>query len=263
MIKFFRNIRKKLLVENRFNKYLMYAIGEIILVVIGILIALQINTWNEDRKERTQSLAFVKDLHKDLQTDTLKFNDAMRKLESLIEKNMIVLSKPRHERYSDTIWQAIYSGYYHTSINPRTFQKIQNSGRTTLLGYEALYDDLSFYYTVEYEDLERYLAYDYQRWETISQKFKKVNPEETEIFESKLNNWLDQFPEMQMSGYQQAVLTDSDNRQSNLDFVNSVAGRNILTNNVRRSSLMWDKYRVKREAAIKLMQAIDSTLKHK
>lgn len=49
MIKFFRKIRQKLLSENKFSKYLIYAIGEIILVVIGILIALQINNWNEAR----------------------------------------------------------------------------------------------------------------------------------------------------------------------------------------------------------------------
>jgi len=52
MVKFFRKIRQKLLSENKFIKYLLYAIGEIVLVVIGILIALQINTWNEVRKER-------------------------------------------------------------------------------------------------------------------------------------------------------------------------------------------------------------------
>ena len=50
MIKFFRSIRKALLAENKFSKYLIYAIGEIVLVVIGILIALQINNWNENRK---------------------------------------------------------------------------------------------------------------------------------------------------------------------------------------------------------------------
>ena len=50
MIKFFRKIRQKLLIENRFDKYLIYAIGEIILVVIGILIALYINNSNEQRK---------------------------------------------------------------------------------------------------------------------------------------------------------------------------------------------------------------------
>lgn len=52
MIKFFRKIRQKLLSENRFSKYLLYAMGEIVLVVIGILIALQINNWNENRKNK-------------------------------------------------------------------------------------------------------------------------------------------------------------------------------------------------------------------
>ncbi|MBW2938057.1 hypothetical protein KXJ69_08060 [Aureisphaera sp. CAU 1614] len=52
MIKFFRRIRQRLLTENKFSKYLLYAIGEIVLVVIGILIALQINNWNENRKNR-------------------------------------------------------------------------------------------------------------------------------------------------------------------------------------------------------------------
>ncbi len=50
MIKFFRKIRQNLLIENKTGKYLKYAVGEIVLVVIGILIALQINTWKEDRK---------------------------------------------------------------------------------------------------------------------------------------------------------------------------------------------------------------------
>ncbi len=50
MFRFFRQIRQRLLTENRFTKYLLYAIGEIVLVVVGILLALQINTWNEARK---------------------------------------------------------------------------------------------------------------------------------------------------------------------------------------------------------------------
>ncbi|MFT6046016.1 MAG: hypothetical protein ACI9WC_001721, partial [Arenicella sp.] len=53
MIRFFRKIRQNLIKENKVGKYLLYAIGEIVLVVIGILIALQINTWNEDRKQST------------------------------------------------------------------------------------------------------------------------------------------------------------------------------------------------------------------
>ena len=52
MIKFFRRIRQQLLSENKFSKYLLYAIGEVVLVVIGILIALQINNWNEERVKK-------------------------------------------------------------------------------------------------------------------------------------------------------------------------------------------------------------------
>ena len=66
MIKFFRKIRQRLLTENRFSKYLLYAIGEIILVVIGILIALQINNWNEQlksiAKEKDSLIKFIENL---------------------------------------------------------------------------------------------------------------------------------------------------------------------------------------------------------
>ena len=62
MIKFFRKIRQQLLTENKFSKYLLYAIGEIILVVIGILIALQINTWNEERKLANEEQYLLREL---------------------------------------------------------------------------------------------------------------------------------------------------------------------------------------------------------
>jgi len=54
MIKFFRHIRENLIMENKTGKYLKYAIGEIVLVVIGILIALQVNNWNENRKNQSK-----------------------------------------------------------------------------------------------------------------------------------------------------------------------------------------------------------------
>jgi len=63
MIKFFRRIRQKLLRENQFSKYLLYAIGEILLVVIGILIALQINNWNETRKSKKVELKILQELY--------------------------------------------------------------------------------------------------------------------------------------------------------------------------------------------------------
>ncbi len=66
MINFFRNIRKQYADDNRPIKYMRYAIGEIVLVVIGILIALSINTWNENRKDEQTVIIYLKDLKKEL-----------------------------------------------------------------------------------------------------------------------------------------------------------------------------------------------------
>lgn len=62
MIKFFRHIRQRMIKENRVSKYLLYAIGEIALVMIGILLALQVNTWNEGRKQTTHEQKVLKEL---------------------------------------------------------------------------------------------------------------------------------------------------------------------------------------------------------
>lgn len=74
MIKFFRKIRQHMIKENKASKYMLYAIGEIVLVVIGILIALQINNWNENRKNKIALRTYTKSLIKDFKQDTLTLN---------------------------------------------------------------------------------------------------------------------------------------------------------------------------------------------
>jgi len=65
MIKFFRKIRQNLLSEGKTGKYMKYAIGEIILVVIGILIALQINNWNDKRIKQKKESNFITQIHQE------------------------------------------------------------------------------------------------------------------------------------------------------------------------------------------------------
>jgi len=69
MIKFFRKIRQRLLTENKFIKYLIYAIGEIVLVVIGILIALQLNNLNDQRKSKETVQVYYEQLLQDFEVD--------------------------------------------------------------------------------------------------------------------------------------------------------------------------------------------------
>ncbi|MGB3145561.1 MAG: DUF6090 family protein [Maribacter sp.] len=76
MIKFFRKIRQNLLNEGKTSKYFKYAIGEIVLVVIGILIALQINNWNEERLENDREKITVQNLH-------TEFRENLRDLDSI------------------------------------------------------------------------------------------------------------------------------------------------------------------------------------
>lgn len=87
MLKFFRQIRRQLLQKNKGLEYLLYALGEIFLVVIGILIALQINNWNEHRISRTREVKLLKELNfnlhenierlkKDIEMEYTYFNSA-------------------------------------------------------------------------------------------------------------------------------------------------------------------------------------------
>jgi hypothetical protein len=69
MLRFFRRIRHRLLNNNKFSKYLLYAVGEIMLVVIGILIALQIDNWNEDRMQRKTAILLYQNTRPQLLED--------------------------------------------------------------------------------------------------------------------------------------------------------------------------------------------------
>ena len=75
MIKFFRHIRQNLIMENKTGKYFKYAIGEIILVVIGILIALQINNWNENQKSKKDERYVLTEVLKNLEEDAVLVNE--------------------------------------------------------------------------------------------------------------------------------------------------------------------------------------------
>jgi len=77
MINFFRKIRYDLMEKNKTGKYFKYAIGEIVLVVIGILIALSINNWNEGKKKRVQEVIILKNIQQDLILDTLDISVAI------------------------------------------------------------------------------------------------------------------------------------------------------------------------------------------
>jgi hypothetical protein len=88
MIYFFRKIRQKTLIKNKFGKYLTYAIGEIILVVIGILIALSINNWNENRKDSIEEKAILESLLENLKLSEIQ-SESLIYEENRLKQNLI------------------------------------------------------------------------------------------------------------------------------------------------------------------------------
>ena len=89
MLKFFRNIRQSLLTEDKFSKYLLYALGEIILVVIGKLLALQINNWKEARNRKIEEEKLLIALAEDFKENKIRIQEAISK-----ETNMIASYSP-------------------------------------------------------------------------------------------------------------------------------------------------------------------------
>lgn len=100
MLKFFRKIRQKLLADNKISKYLLYAFGEIALVVIGILIALQINNWNETQIQKATVRTSLASLKLNLEEDIKDLNkqiDYNRTLKKNIDFTFKVIASPEFE----------------------------------------------------------------------------------------------------------------------------------------------------------------------
>ena len=93
MINFFRKIRQKLFVENRFSKYLLYAIGEIVLVMIGILLALQVNNWNEAKKEHQLETEILNNILLNMESDLISLDSCIAENKKQIIGSVKVLEQ--------------------------------------------------------------------------------------------------------------------------------------------------------------------------
>jgi Family of unknown function (DUF6090) len=128
MIKFFRRIRQNLLTENKFSKYLLYAIGEIILVVIGILIALSINNWNEAQKSKLIETALLQDFKKGLEFDILQMDSISAQYDRATISLKTVL---KHLEENLPYTKEIDTHFFNTTL-------LYDSGGLTVSAYETL-----------------------------------------------------------------------------------------------------------------------------
>ncbi|KAA3617016.1 MAG: hypothetical protein D8M58_04535 [Calditrichaeota bacterium] len=132
MLKFFRNIRKQLAAKNKVTKYLWYAIGEILLVVIGILVALQVNNWNENQKAKVKETKVLNQLVDGLTLDRDKLEKELKKLKKVqysIKELEKVLDDPDNPYNAelDTLFGMVY-GMRNITLNKAFYEDLKTSG---------------------------------------------------------------------------------------------------------------------------------------
>lgn len=136
MLRFFRTIRKKLIGQDNIRKYLLYAIGEILLVVLGILIALQVNTWNENRKIANEEQAILARLLEDLELAKIQSQQFIEREKEDIQRLKLALGN--QQELTEIIQQPnrdhfFYASFWDLSFDVPviiTYEDLQNAGDT-------------------------------------------------------------------------------------------------------------------------------------
>lgn len=172
MLKLFRNIRKKQLADSRFGKYLLYAIGEIILVVIGILIAISLNNSNQKKNEKKLVAYKLKQLRQEVYQDSLEIAHIIQFYDSRIEITQTLLKKmeqyePRTDcgatlsllREFEQLRNAVgKDGTYNDMLNTGLFSKIEDEElKQDIIDYykhQSNFRDITWDYVKQFKDIK-------------------------------------------------------------------------------------------------------------
>ncbi|PNQ75290.1 hypothetical protein C1T31_03925 [Hanstruepera neustonica] len=162
MIKFFRSIRYNLMSESKTRKYFKYAIGEIILVVIGILIALQINNWNNNRLAKQAEISQIKQLLEDARADSIFFG-----------------SRANFLKQTDSLQELVLKMYDSALVD--SISKLKHKENSTLFGSRLAYqshiivNNSDAVDIIKNDSIEKYLKRYYAKYEYVATAIELSN----------------------------------------------------------------------------------------
>ncbi|MDG2448797.1 MAG: DUF6090 family protein [Saprospiraceae bacterium] len=156
MIKFFRKIRQQFLVENKVRRYFFYAFGEIVLVVLGILIALSINNWNEGRKNDQKESLLIKNIIEDLKLDSVLISQSLSEMEDQIHVVDELISKALG---SEKILNYDSMGLVRFSSNFRPIAQRNHAEAVSNLENEFTREILQNYFLKEDDVMDIFIEY--------------------------------------------------------------------------------------------------------
>ena len=162
MIKLFRQIREKLILKNEMGKYFKYAIGEIALVMIGILLAIQANNWNIERTARQELDQSYSKLLVELNKDKVLLNELINQNAdyiSMLDSCLIILKDPQN--YDLETFDKFYHYTNYTigfEYSAESFHELSSQGKLKLINNTELADSLiSYYGFTNYKSVEEAL----------------------------------------------------------------------------------------------------------
>jgi len=163
MIQFFRKVRKEALPKTKFGSYLLYAIGEIILVVIGILVALQISNWNEGLKAKKFEKEILVLIEQNLQKDSIAMAMELFEAKRAIELTNRLLKQVESKNYNDSlnIWMGKIISFERFKSQSSAFEVLKSKGIEAISNKElqlaliSYYDESLFQVYQSLEDVEQ------------------------------------------------------------------------------------------------------------
>lgn len=239
MISAFRRIRQTMVKEKKVRNYILYALGEILLVMIGILLALQVNNWSENRKANNKLTNILKTIKEDLKTDTLVSSNIIRFYDSINKYSTKVISNEYNSKNIDSCLPCrnLLTGYNPMNIQKKGYKLLQNYSEANTTETDSLITGLSQFYS--YFDAMITNNNDMVKSETLSN-----------LNFYKQQDWFIPWMQGQVTDEMRTFFGDSQ------DYKNRVAGNNILATNNHQGYVKAYK-----ENAIKLLEEIDVRLK--
>ncbi|MAP55212.1 DUF6090 family protein [Altibacter sp.] len=259
MIKFFRNIRYKLLGESRFGRYLAYAIGEIILVVIGILIALQINTWNEHRKAQVTENTFYEEILLDLEKDEKKLVYYKRfcvKRIAYLDTLLTYVRNPQKTMGIDKFGRYVEPIFYseQPTIYDATFESAKAAGTFNVISDKILLKNLAEYYSDfmqvrnNFSSLERFIENQFEpMMYSLPEGYMNENTGDLVINQS------------DVTGFYKKIASIKDNRNIDYDYkdiLNYPRMENYIIGDLGRTFNVLGKIEIRQQKLKQLKQNI-------
>ncbi|WP_235297806.1 DUF6090 family protein [Portibacter marinus] len=183
MLKFFRKLRSKSLEDGKVTRYLKYAIGEIVLVVIGILIALQINNWNNDNQQRKIEEKYLREIKTNLEFDlddiqfNIDFNESKYR-----SAEVVIYFVEKEIPYSDTLkfHFANLIGATRTLPNTSAYENLKSKG-IEIISNDSLRQEITKLYSFTFHnliDFEKQDDHPFQYFTFIPELSKEIRLDE-------------------------------------------------------------------------------------